>query len=169
MPIVQRVFPAAAWMCAALCAALWSAGVALAQQAPPMPPFPDSVRAWVAATKQQVKTVNLPQFRTLVDQGQAGLIVDVRQESEFESGRVPGAINLPRGVIEFTIWERLGYPRPVDMNAQMTLYCRTGGRCALATKSLQELGFTNVTAVDMTWDNWVQGGHPVEKSTPPGR
>jgi rhodanese-related sulfurtransferase len=98
-----------------------------------------------------------------VDQGKAGLIIDVRQEDEFEDGFVPGAINVPRGLIEFRIWKQVGFPNATDMNKQMTLYCLTGGRCALATKTLQDLGFTNVSSVDMMWDNWVKAGYPVAK------
>ena len=47
----------------------------------------------------------------------------------------------------------------------MTLYCATGGRCALAAKSLQDLGFTNATSVDMRFDDWVKAGYPVAKPT----
>ncbi len=150
-------------------ASLLMGGVALAQKPPPAPNYPDSIKALVGATKKQIKTIGLPEFRALVDQRKAGLIVDVRQENEFEDGYVPGAVNVPRGLIEFRIWEELGYPKPVDMNAQMTLYCKTGGRCALATKTLQDLGFTNVVSVDMTWDNWVKGGNPVEKPAKPAK
>jgi len=49
------------------------------------------------------------------------------------------------------------------MSKKMTLYCATGGRCALATKSLQDLGFTNVTSVDMRFADWVKAGYPVAK------
>ena len=117
----------------------------------------------VANTKKQIKTVNMAEFRALVDQNKAGMIIDVRQENEFEDGFVPGAINVPRGLIEFRIWKLVGFPNAVDMNKQMSLYCATGGRCALATKSLQDMGFTNVTSVDMRFDDWVKGGNPVAK------
>jgi len=139
------------------------AGTALAQQAPPAPTYPDSVKAMVVNTKKQIKTVNMAEFRALVDQNKAGMIIDVRQENEFEDGFVPGAINVPRGLIEFRIWKLVGFPNAVDMNKQMSLYCATGGRCALATKSLQDMGFTNVTSVDMRFDDWVKGGNPVAK------
>jgi rhodanese-related sulfurtransferase len=76
---------------------------------------------------------------------------------------VPGAVNVPRGLIEFRIWKLVGFPDKVDLNKQMTLYCLTGGRCALATKSLQDLGFTNVTSVDMMFEDWVKAGYPVAK------
>jgi len=125
--------------------------------------YPDSVKQMVSATKKQIKTINMEQFKALVDKKEAGLIIDVRQEDEYADGFVPGAVNVPRGLIEFRIWKLAGFPDKTDLNKQMTLYCLTGGRCALATKSLQDLGFTNVTSVDMMFDNWVKAGHPVAK------
>jgi rhodanese-related sulfurtransferase len=148
--------------------------------------YPDSVKALVSETKKKVKTINMQQFKALVDQQSAGpvvdvrqatqqqyrasgdkqdagLIIDVRQESEYEEGHVPGAINVPRGLIEFRVWKLVGWPDKTDMNKQMTLYCLTGGRCALAAKSLQDLGFTNVTSVDMRFEEWQKAGYPVAK------
>jgi len=132
-----------------------------AAAAPAAPNYPDSVKAYVASVKKQIKTINLEQFRALYDKKAAGLIIDVRQENEFEDGFVPGAVNVPRGLIEFRIWKLAGFPGAVDMNKQMTLYCATGGRCALATKSLQDLGFTNVTSADLKYDDWVKAGYAV--------
>ena len=99
-------------------------------------------------------------FKAAYDRKDVGLLIDVRNENEFEDGFVPGAENVPRGLIEFRIWKMVGFPDKTDMNKKMTLYCATGGRCALATKSLQDLGFTNVTSVDMgstTGEGWLSG------------
>jgi len=125
--------------------------------------YPSSVKALVATTKKQIKTMDMAAFKAAFDKKSAGLIVDVREPGEFADGYVPGAINVPRGLIEFTIWEHIGFPDKTDMNKQISLYCRTGGRCALAAKSLQDLGLTNVTAVDMMFENWVKAGYPVTK------
>lgn len=135
---------------------------ALAQASPP-PSYPQAVTDMVAAVKKQVKTISLAQFKDAVDKKATGMIIDVRNENEFADGYVPGAVNVPRGLIEFRIWKELGFPAAVDMNRQLTLYCATGGRCALATKSLMELGFTNVTSVDMRFADWVKAGYPVTK------
>jgi len=70
---------------------------------------------------------------------------------------------VPRGLIEFRIWKELGFPAAVDMNQRLTLYCATGGRCALATRTLGELGFTNVVSADMKFEDWVKAGNPVAK------
>lgn len=156
----------------ALFTALLLAGVvtlAAAQTAPvapaaaPAATYPPTINQLVAATKAQVKTIKMQEFKTAFDRKELGLIVDVRNENEFADGYIPGAVNVPRGLIEFRIWKLVGFPDKTDMNAKMTLYCATGGRCALAAKSLQDLGFTNVTSADMKFDDWVKAGYPVEK------
>jgi len=137
-------------------------GFALAQKAP-APTYPPSVGKMVAETKKQIKTITMDEFKAAIDQKTVGKIIDVRNENEFEDGYVPGAVNVPRGLIEFRIWGELGFPAAVDMNQRLTLYCATGGRCALATKSLMDLGFTNAVSVDMKFADWVKAGHPVKK------
>jgi rhodanese-related sulfurtransferase len=139
-----------------------SAAVApVAQAAAPAPSYPASVNQLVATAKSQVKTIKMPEFKAAFDAKDVGLLIDVRNENEFEDGFIPGAVNVPRGLIEFRIWKLVGFPDKTNMNTKMMLYCATGGRCALATRSLQDLGFTNVTSVDMKFDDWVKAGNPV--------
>jgi rhodanese-related sulfurtransferase len=136
--------------------------------AAPVPAFaqnyPDSIKQLVGKTKKEVPLVNMEQFKAGFDNKSLGLIVDVRNPDEFTEGHVPGAVNVPRGLLEFTIWQHVGYPDKTDMNKQMTLYCKSGGRCALATKTLRDLGFTNVTSADMVFEQWVKAGYPVAKA-----
>lgn len=156
---IRRVFLSAALASAGLLIS----GFAQAQAPAPAPSYPPVVGQMVAAVKKQVRTIDMQQFKAGLDAKSLGLIIDVRNENEYEDGFIPGAINVPRGLIEFRIWKELGFPGPVDMNRQMTLYCATGGRCALATKALMDLGFTNVTSADMRFAEWVKAGHPVAK------
>ena len=135
----------------------------VAQAAAPAPAYPASIGQMIAKTKSQIKTMDMAAFKAAYDRKDVGLLIDVRNENEFEDGFVPGAENVPRGLIEFRIWKMVGFPDKTDMNRKMTLYCATGGRCALATKSLQDLGFTNVTSVDMLFADWVKAGYPVDK------
>jgi rhodanese-related sulfurtransferase len=133
------------------------------QAAAPAPTYPPTINQLIAKTKSEIKTVKMPEFKAAFDKNDLGLIVDVRNENEFEDGFVPGAVNVPRGLIEFRIWKLVGFPDKTDMSKKMTLYCASGGRCALATKTLMELGFTNVTSADMLFADWVKAGYPVEK------
>jgi rhodanese-related sulfurtransferase len=134
---------------------VFSAGWAAAQG------YPSSVKDLVARTKAQIKTIDMAAFKSALDKRAAGLIVDVREPGEYASGHVPGAINIPRGVIELNIWPHVGFPDATDLNRKITLYCGSGTRCILATKSLQDLGFANVVAVDMRIADWAKAGYPL--------
>jgi rhodanese-related sulfurtransferase len=125
--------------------------------------YPRSVSELVARTKAQIKTINMATFRSALDKSELGLIVDVREPGEYSDGHIPGAINIPRGQIEFSIWRHVGFPDNTNLSKKMTLYCGTGGRCALATKSLQDLGFSDVTAADMKIEDWTRAGYPLVK------
>jgi rhodanese-related sulfurtransferase len=125
--------------------------------------YPPSIPQLVAATKKQIKTIDMATFKSALDRKDLGVIVDVREPGEYADGYIPGAVNVPRGLLEFTIWQHVGFPDKTDMNKQITIYCATGGRCALAAKTLQDLGFTNVTAVDMRIAEWTKSGYPLVK------
>jgi rhodanese-related sulfurtransferase len=128
--------------------------------------YPDSIKQMVGAAKKQIKTINMEQFKAGFDKKELGLIVDVRNPDEFAAGHIPGAVNVSRGLLEFTIWDQVGYPDKTDMNKKMTLHCKTGGRCALATKTLQDLGFTNVQSADVKIEEWIKAGYPIVKPRP---
>lgn len=126
--------------------------------------YPPEIPQLVAQTKKQIKTIDMAAFKAAYDKKALGTIVDVRNPDEFAGGHIPGAVNVPRGLLEFTIWEHVGFPKNVDKAKQLTLYCKTGGRCALATKTLMDLGFTNVTSADMKIEDWQKAGYPLAKA-----
>jgi len=130
-------------------------------------PQPDSVNQLVAQTKKLIKTINLDEFKSAVDKKDYDLIIDVREPDEYTQGYVPDAVNIPRGVIEFKIWPYVGFPEKTDTGKKIILYCKTGGRCSLAAKSLQDLGFTNVMSVDIMFKSWVDAGYPVANNELP--
>jgi len=77
-------------------------------------------------------------------------LVDVREPHEFAQNYVPGSINVPRGLLEFTIQNhpRLEHLDTAELlNANIYLMCGTGGRSALAARSLETLGFRNVYSI----------------------
>jgi rhodanese-related sulfurtransferase len=125
--------------------------------------YPPSVTKLVASTKAQIKTIDIAGFKSGLDAGSLGLIIDVREPAEYARGHVPGAVNIPRGQIEFRIWPHVGFPTNTDLTKPMTLYCGSGVRCVLAAKSLQDLGFNNVIAVDMLIQDWAEAGYPLVK------
>jgi rhodanese-related sulfurtransferase len=132
------------------------------------PALPASVVALGAAAKRQVPMLDLAGLKAAIDAGRAGLLIDVREPDEFAAAHLPGAVNVPRGTIETAIWPRVGGAAAPDLSRRMTLYCGTGLRCALAAKSLRDLGFTDVSAVEMRFPaDWVKAGHPIERSPVP--
>jgi rhodanese-related sulfurtransferase len=127
---------------------------------------PPVVKKMVAKAKKQVRLIDMYQFRKQVVRKDRGLIIDVREPDEFKTGYVPGAINIPRGMIEFNIWGHVGYPDKIRLNTRITLYCKVGGRSALAAKALKDLGFTNITAVDMKIADWQDKKYPFKVPEP---
>ncbi len=85
-------------------------------------------------------------------------LVDVREESEFAAGHLPGARHIGKGVIERDI-ESI-FPDP---SVELVLYCGGGYRSALAADSLQKMGYTNVISMDGGWRSWTEAGLPIEK------
>ncbi len=116
----------------------------------------------VVAAKKATPVVTLDQFKAAIDDP-AIWIIDVREPNEFADGHVPSAINIPRGVIEFKIWGKVGYPDKTRMEQKMYLYCKAGSRCALATKSLRDLGFTGVYRTDIKLNEWIKAGNTLVK------
>lgn len=94
------------------------------------------------------------------------VLIDVREPEEYRAGRIPSAINLPRGVLEFQID---GHPALAEPNAPalahrrrpIVVYCRTGGRAALAAQALQRLGFEDVRSIAGGIVAWTEAGLPV--------
>jgi rhodanese-related sulfurtransferase len=123
---------------------------------------PASVSQLVANAKKAIKTVNMAEFKTMYDKKDVGLLIDVRDPNEYAAGHIPGAVNVSRGTLEFKLWKQVGGHEKPDLNRKMMLYCGSGGRCALATKSLMDLGFTNVTAISMKLSDWKKAGYPFE-------
>src|SRR5678816_3465286 len=72
--------------------------------------YPPTVTQKVQAAQKQIKTIGMEEYRKVVESPGTALIVDVREPQEYAAGHVPGAINIPRGVLEFQIWKQVGFP-----------------------------------------------------------
>ncbi len=129
--------------------------------------YPPQVTEMILEARELIRTIDMDTFRKIVYNPQGALIIDVRGSKAFAAGHIPGAINIPRGVIEFKIWKHVGFPGKTDYNKTGYIYCGTGGRCTLATQSLQDLGFTNMSAVVMKLMDWHKAGLPLVKSKLP--
>ena len=131
--------------------------IALAQSFPPV------VSQKIQAAQKQVKTISMEEYRKVVENPGDALIVDVREPHEYAAGHVPGAVNIPRGLLEFQVWKHVGFPANIEMGRTVYLQCQSGNRASLAAQSLAELGFTHTTAVVMGLEDWQKAGHPFVK------
>jgi rhodanese-related sulfurtransferase len=82
------------------------------------------------------------------------VLLDIRTEAEYEAGHIQGAQWFPRGKLEYYIQDLIE-----DPDSRIVLYCRTGGRSALATLTLQDMGYTNVVDLDGGFKEWVAEGN----------
>ena len=91
-------------------------------------------------------------------------IVDIRDIRElWKEGKIAGAIHAPRGMLEFWFDPDSPYHRKIfSTEKKFVLYCKSGWRSALATKTLIEMGFSNVAHVEGGFDSWVKSGGQFE-------
>ena len=108
--------------------------------------------------KTRVKHIGLDEYKALAAQGEAGVLIDVREESEYVVGHAPGAMHLGKGVIERDVETKI--PDPAT---PIVLYCGGGFRSALSADNLQKMGYTNVISMDGGWRAWTEKGLGVEK------
>ena len=116
----------------------------------------------VAAAKARIQEVPLSEAEDAIREADA--LIDVREESEFAAGHIPGAIHASRGMLEFKL---AGNPALQARDVKVVLYCKTSGRAALAAASMREMGYLNVRSIAGGFDGWVAAGKPVAKPSLP--
>ena len=114
--------------------------------------------ALVNEAKKHVKETNVAGVKRRLDAGEKFILVDVREESEWAAGHMPGAVHLGKGIIERDIEQRVP-----DTSAKLILYCGGGYRSALTAENLQKMGYTNVESMDGGWKGWLAAGLPTQK------
>jgi rhodanese-related sulfurtransferase len=111
-----------------------------------------------ADAKTRVKEWDVAETKRRMDSGEKFLLVDVREDNEWERGHIPGAVHMGRGVIERDIEQAVP-----DRSATLVLYCGGGFRSALSADNLQKMGYTNVISMDGGWRGWNEAGLPTTK------
>jgi rhodanese-related sulfurtransferase len=114
--------------------------------------------AIVNDAKKRVKETSVPDVKRRMEAGEKMVVVDVREESEWAAGHLPGAIHVGKGIIERDIEQRVP-----ETSAKIILYCGGGFRSALSADNLQKMGYTNVESMDGGWKGWVAAGYPTMK------
>jgi rhodanese-related sulfurtransferase len=118
----------------------------------------------VAKAKATIKECSVGNARDCV--GSNTLFIDIREPAEYNRGHIPGALHLPRGLLEFDLHNLVERARS-DMNIPndeqaIVLYCGTGGRSALAAKTAEELGYKNVKSMAGGIVAWAQAQLPID-------
>lgn len=121
---------------------------------------------YVQAAMAEIEKADVSQAQQLIAQGYK--ILDVREPGEYLMSAIPGAINIPRGVLEPAA--DLDYPgaNPVLRDARdenWLVVCKSGGRAALAAKTMQEMGFKHVVNMVGGMDAWTQANGETEVPT----
>jgi rhodanese-related sulfurtransferase len=110
----------------------------------------------VAVAKNRIRQTGIHDVKRRLEAGEKFYLVDVREESEWSRGHLPGALHLSKGIIERDIENAI--PDPA---ATIVLYCGGGFRSALAADNLQQMGYANVLSMDGGWREWNEAGYPV--------
>ena len=115
---------------------------------------------FLSKIKQEIPEVDPTEVKELLDAGPASgaVVVDVREQQEWDESHIAGARHVPRGYLE----QRIVRAAP-DVNQRVVLYCQSGNRSAIAAKSLiDELGYTNVESMTGGITLWKQRNFPIE-------
>ena len=120
-----------------------------------------SVQQLVARAKSQIRNLPVVEFASQIDNDGVTL-VDIREPDEINrDGAIPGAIQAPRGMLEFWADPTSSYHRAeFDPSRPTLLCCASGGRSALGVQALQGLGYTDVAHLDGGLKAWKAAGLP---------
>jgi rhodanese-related sulfurtransferase len=126
-------------------------------------PITKGFQALVDEAMAQVITYSVDQVRERLNDSKVQ-IVDIRDPRELEKeGTLPGALLAPRGMLEFWVDPASPYFKPVfaDESKEFILFCGAGWRSALATKTLRDMGMTNVAHIDGGFTAWKKADAPM--------
>jgi rhodanese-related sulfurtransferase len=121
----------------------------------------------LAEAEAEIEAVPPTEAATMLGDGNI-VFVDIREAAELErEGRIPGAKNMPRGLLEFWIDPESPYHRPLFASGKtFVFFCAAGWRSALTTKMAQDMGLENVKHIDGGFAAWREAGLPVEAPAP---
>ena len=108
--------------------------------------------------KSRVQEIDINGYKEMRDAGEPHILVDTREDNEWTSGHVKGAVHLSRGIIERDIEQQVP-----DKDAKLVLYCGGGFRSALVADNLQKMGYRNVASMAGGWREWQAHGGEVEQ------
>ena len=111
----------------------------------------------VAEAREETEQVDVEKVREALDSEEDVIVLDVREPGEWQDGHIPGAKHVPRGVLEYLAADELP-----EKDARIVVHCAVGGRGTLATRTLQEMGYTNVANMQGGTNAWKEEGYELE-------
>ena len=119
-------------------------------------------RELVDAANAKIETLSAEEAVGLVGKGDVQF-VDVREPAEWQQGHIPGAVHIPRGLLEFQADPSLPSFKGELANKALVVYCASGGRSALAAKTLTEMGYEDVAHLEGGYSDWAKANRPTER------
>ncbi|KYF67730.1 molybdopterin-synthase adenylyltransferase MoeB [Sorangium cellulosum] len=119
--------------------------------------MPTTYSDLISDVRKSIRELSLSELKRRLDDKVPVVLLDVREKEEYRAGYIPGAISIPRGFLEMQVEQKLP-----DKSAHIVAYCAGGTRSALAAKTLQELGYTNVESANPGFVRWKDLNYPVE-------
>jgi sulfur-carrier protein adenylyltransferase/sulfurtransferase len=113
-------------------------------------------RELLQQVRSEISEIDATHARDRIESGEP-VVVDVREQAEWDEGHIPGAVHVPRGHLESRI-ERLA----PDPSRPVVIYCSAGNRSAFAAKTLAELGYEDVVSLAGGFTDWKRNGFPVQ-------
>src|SRR2546429_6726305 len=113
----------------------------------------------VAEAKKNIREISPQETAAALKRGDT-LLIDVRDADEWKEGHIAGAKNFSRGTVELKIEEAAP-----DLSTPIITHCGGGGRSALASGSLQRMGYTNLKSMTGGFKAWKTAGMATTKKT----
>src|SRR5262245_38774512 len=113
----------------------------------------------LARAREHVPEIEVDELSRLLDDTDGPLLVDVREQAEWDEGHIPGAVHVPRGFLESRIAGVAGRDR------EIVISCQSGTRSLLAARTLQDMGYESVRSLHGGFTRWKQGGRQVRVPT----
>jgi rhodanese-related sulfurtransferase len=110
----------------------------------------------VDEARTRIHEISAAEVKAMIERGDAAIYLDVREPNEWNLGRLPKAVHIPRGNLE----SKIEGVAPRD--AKIIVYCARANRSALAADTMQLMGYTDVHSLAGGWADWMAADGPVE-------
>jgi molybdopterin/thiamine biosynthesis adenylyltransferase/rhodanese-related sulfurtransferase len=114
-------------------------------------------RELLAQVKEEIDEVSSSDVLERLDDDERPLLLDVREQDEWQEGHLPGAVHIPRGNLESRVEALIP-----DRSREVVIYCAVGSRSAFAAKSLADLGYENTSSLVGGFTDWKRNGYPFQ-------